>query len=456
MSPKAKSGYRKKAVGGNTSSRPSNSNSSSSSLPASKDAKSKLSGFAFAKPATPSTSSQADDPDLDTTPRHSSAPVIELDVPADVPTPTKTVAGDVEPVQLPTPRRLRSLSDLPATPKPRLSIEHLLTDEEKAFPDSQPDDRNEVRVTWERSTPGVRMRHKRAASSSPPPIRTPLGKRQAMLSKPTDDPAMELWKKYGLGMDAGLRKDRPANPAVRLFAPDREDRSPSNLRRGTSSETPATLNRLKRRKTQSFELFRESESLESGLDIPAGTIKKASRQERVVSLMDQVKQSMKQKARGKLPILPSSPPPHADSEDPPQSSPLHRSLAAPPQPSAVSTNISTTNDSDSEDFGDFDDADIDMEFIEKVEEIERIASTARQSQALAQSQALEQHTSPPPQPVPPPPPPQSLAQPEAATVLDEFNESGDDDLFGSIEFQELVAQYDAPVKVGGNGSPHKR
>ena len=376
-----------------------------------------------------------------------------------MPTPAQTAAGD-EPAQLPTPRRLASISDLLTTPKPRLNIEHLLTDEEKPFSDSQPEDRNEVRVTWERSTPGVRKRHKRAASSSPLPARTPLNKRQAVL-KLTDDPAMELWKKYGVGMDAGLRKDRPANPAVRLFAPGREDRSPSNLRRGASLETPATFNRLKRRKTQSFELSHESDLLESDLEIPAGTIKKASRQERVVSLMDQVKQSMKQKARGKLPVLKSSPPPQLDSEDPPQSSPLlaewHRSVAAPPasSPPVVSTGI-TANDSDSEDFGDFDDKDIDMEFIEKVEEIERIASTARQSQALAQSQPLEQSVPPPLPPVPLQP--QPLPQPVAAAVLDEFNEFGgdDDDLFGSIEFQQLVAQYDAPVKVGGNGPPRNR
>jgi len=446
---KAKSGYRKKTSGDNPSSRHSNSNSSSS-LPASKDTKSKLSAFAFTKPATPR-KSQTNDTDFETTPQHST-PAIE----PDMPTPTRTVTCDVEPVQQPTPCRRTSLSDLPATPKPRLNIEHLLTDEEKPSPDSQPEDRNEVRVTWERSTPGVRMRYKRAASSSPPPARTPLNKRQAVLAKPTDDPAVELWKKYGVGMSAGLRKDRPANPAVRLFAPDREDRSPSNLRRGTSIETPGTFNRLKRRKTQSFELFRESDPLESGLDVPVGTVKKASRQERVVSLMDQVKQSMKQKARGKLPSLRSSPPPQADSEDPPQSSPLlaerHHSVATPLSLPEDPTGISTTNDSDSEDFGYFDDADIDMEFIEKVEEIERITSTTRQSQALAQSQ-IPQRSASPPQSVATPPAP--LAHPETATVLDEFNEFGDDDVFGSIEFQELVAQYDAPVKVGGNGPSHK-
>jgi hypothetical protein len=263
---------------------------------------------------------------------------------------------------------------------------------------------------------------------------------------------MELWKKYGSRKYSDDSMQRLANPATRLFAPDSVAKSPPNLRRASTSpsETPTSHTRLKRRKTASFERAREADSQMSGDDDPSdrSTLQKRSRQARVVSLLDQVKQNLNKSASKSLPLLTSSSALEPEDDMPP-SSPL---LAGRPQhadelakPGPISASIRIAGDSESEDYGDFE-ADFDMEFIEKVEEIER-ATCATQNHEVHEESPL------PPTRLPLPPP-QNPPSTNLSPDLDESSEFDDheyDDVFGSIEFEQLVAQYDQPCKDVGDG-----
>lgn len=292
------------------------------------------------------------------------------------------------------------------------------------------DDLSGEHVTWAKSTPILRKEGlKRPASSSPPELRTPAGKRlhvhSEMLSS-SADPAMQLWKKYGSDSDLA---QRPANPAARLFAPDPADRSPSTLRRAIPPGAQTTHNRIRRRQASAPETVSEPHSshLEDGEPgaVAAPAIKKSSKNSRVVNLVDQVKQNLSRKNQ---PAASSAP--LAGSEDggifsssPPQA-PLGREEeedttagfvvpAAPENPPGF-------EDDDEDDYGDFD---IDMETIDEID---------RQSQAPRQQPPESQPTVPAP----------------ASPDLDEFNDFGDDDLFTGAEFEQLVAQYDSPSQVG--------
>jgi hypothetical protein len=424
-----------------------------SSFPASSDTKSKLSAFAFTKPATPQ-ESQIRCADV----------LIESPVEgSSIPTPSKSIAGDIGSWQIPTPRKtsaIASLKDPPQTPVPRLDISELLRNPEEKllYPDSQPEDWNEERVTWARSTPGAR-KPKRCASSSPPPARTPSVKRQYSSSSSaipsSADPAMELWKKYGGRRYSDESMQRHANPATRLFTLDRVDKSPSNFRRAAAS-TPEALTGhvwLKRRKTSSFERAREADALTSGDDDTSNgaTLTKRSRQARVVSLLDQVKQNMN-KSASKPSTLPAFSSASELEENMPPSSPLlagrPQCLDGPTEAGSLSASIELTEDWGS-DYGEFDDADIDMEFIEKVEEIER-TTTASQHYETCEEPLL-------PPARPPSCPAQSPASIEGSPVHDDFNEFDEyDDVFGSIEFEQLVAQYDQPCNDVGDGPRLKR
>ncbi|KAA8893186.1 hypothetical protein FN846DRAFT_556690 [Sphaerosporella brunnea] len=434
-SKKPKSSYPRKA---NSNHQPARSvGRDLSSLPVSSETKSKLSAFGFTKPATPQK------PEI----RGAACSTNLLDSPSEgsrIPTPSQTITSEVGKSQLPTPRRpskIASLENPPQTPMPRLNITELLSDPEEKllYPDSQPEDWNEARVTWARSTPGTRP-PKRCASSSPAPVRTPSSRRQhggsSSAISSTADPAMELWKKYGTARYSDESTQQAANPATRLFAQEGVDISPSNLRRAATlpSDAVTVHTRLKRRKTASFEWTRDADTTTSGDEISGRgpNLTKRTRQARVVSLLDQVKQNMT-KSASKPFSLPVSSSANELDEDMPPSSPLlpGRSQHA---GTLASTSVQATGDSDSEDYGDFDDADIDMEFLKKVEEIERTASAA------------QSHDSPqPPVPVDSPP------------VLDEFNEFDEyDEVFGSIEFEQLVAQYDQPSNDVGDGPQLER
>jgi len=344
------------------------------------------------------------------------------------PTPSKTIVDDIDMAGLPTPDRPTpaSLREPPQTPVPRLNIRDLLqsTEDDKAFSDSQAEDLPGEHVTWAKSTPiikkgGAHSQLKRNVSSSPPEIRTPAAKRQ--LGSSTADPAMQLWKKYGSDSDSAQRS---ANPAARLFAPDRVDKSPSNLRRSTAPGVLTTHNRLKRRKTTHFDLLHEvvPDSEDDEPDAIQVVKKKGSKSLRVGSLVDQVKQDLNRRQKP----LASSAPLTNSGENVFSSSPSratdHPEDMMDAQPAPMTTEKLQDFD-DEDDYGEFD---IDMETIDEIE---------RQSQA--------NHL---------PPPPLSTVPTAGTPALDEFNEFSDDDIFCGAEFEQLVAQFDTPAKVG-DGPP---
>ncbi|KAF8252252.1 hypothetical protein K440DRAFT_633510 [Wilcoxina mikolae CBS 423.85] len=438
-SAKSKQSFHRRKAGSNQASRNSTGSSSSSALPASADAKSKLSAFAFTKPATPRKTPPDEQVETQNT---------VLDSPGQdngFPTPSKTTADENPHMAgLPTPNRPtpESLREPPQTPVPRLNIRDLLqsTEEDKAFSDSQADELPGEHVTWQKSTPIIKKKRssqlKRNASSSPPEVRTPAAKRQlgnSSILPSSADPAMQLWKKYGSDSDSA---QRPANPAARLFAPDRVDKSPSNLRRSTAPGAPTTHNRLKRRKTTHFDLANESvpDSEDDELDAVPAVKKKGSKSLRVGSLVDQVKQDLNRRQK---PLASSAPLANSGenffSSSPSQAVDYPEEMMV--EENTAPATIEKVQDFDDEDdYGDFD---IDMETIDEIE---------RQSQAY--------HLPPPQLPTVPAVPavPAVSAVSAVPTVvspaLDEFNEFSDDDIFCGAEFEQLVAQFDTPAKVG--------
>ena len=210
--------------------------------------------------------------------------------------------------------------------------------------------------------------------------------------------------------------------------------------------------RMKRRRIGSNEL----RDPKAGENTPSAMTaeQKELRQARVASLLDQVQQNMSKPARPQA--MPSSPSPLVSRYSPrEQQTDIPSSPPLPPQrpkdwggdQSGPKVQHLQGPDPESDlesDYG-VDDEDIDMEFMEKVEEIERITSTARQ-----QSQVQKE-----PPPLPAQPPPRHPPPTPAVFQDDEFNEfDDDDDLFSSVEFQQLAAQFDAPAKVG-TGPPWK-
>ena len=417
-----------------------NVSASSSAVPASADARAKLSAFAFTKPATPRKTPP--DPSSDPTASASHSPKQDDGFPTPPPPPPP-------PGGLPTPIKPppASLGDPPQTPAPRLNIRDLLlsTEDEKPMPDSEMDDLSGEHVTWAKSTPVLRKEGlKRPASSSPPELRTPAGKRQhihsGMLSS-SADPAMQLWKKYGSDSDLA---QRPANPAARLFAPDPADRSPSTLRRAVPPGVQTTHNRIRRRQTSAPESGFEPHSpqLEDGelaaaaAAAAAPAIKKGSKNSRVVNLVDQVKQNLSRRGTnpaassalmagsGEGGVFSSSPPPPRAPLGLEEEEDAAEGSVAPAAPKKPSPGF---GDDDEDDYGDFD---IDMETIDEID---------RQSQVPRQQQQQQQQ----------PPEPQLAVPAPVSPDLDEFNDFGDDDdLFTGAEFEQLVAQYDSPSQVG--------
>jgi hypothetical protein len=150
--------------------------------------------------------------------------------------------------------------------------------------------------------------------------------------------------------------------------------------------------------------------------------KKGSKSLRVGSLVDQVKQDLNRRQK---PLASSAPLTNAGenvfSSSPSQATD-HPEDMMDAQPAPMTTEKLQDFD-DEDDYGEFD---IDMETIDEIE---------RQSQA--------NHL---------PPPPLSTVPTAGTPALDEFNEFSDDDIFCGAEFEQLVAQFDTPAKVG-DGPP---
>jgi len=381
---------------------------------------------------------------------------------------------------------LESMSDptkeCPQTPAPRLALSDLIgIGEEGKLPQpaAQSDVSPEDRIMWQLSpngsqvTPKVRgkgQKRKRDIESSPddPAAQDSLAQRKpgtfnlqgldTDLRTPLADPAMQLWSKYSTNTNSGSAAARPANPAARLFngggasqngAPDL---SPLGLRRSYSCgpDWPGHP-RLKKRKIN-LELGSEASIAEEPTDNPKCLTTGAncpgpSRLSRVSRLVDKVKETL-----GKPSILPnlpssSSPLPERHPNFELTSSPLGGGkLRARGSPSlgrgtALAKETTPVESSDSEDFGEFDEADIDMDMLEKVEEL------VRDSQSQAQVKPMAENSCNPPVPAREQPvqPIQEISESfVAADGQDEFGDGDVDDFF-TQNLEEMVAKFDTPA-----------
>ena len=372
--------------------------------------------------------------------------------------------------------------ECPQTPAPRLALSDLIgIGEEGKFPQPavQSDVSPEDRIMWQLSpngsqvTPKVKgkgQKRKRdiespsgdVAAQDSPAQRKPgtlnLQDLDTDLRTPSADPATQLWSKYFTNTNSGSAAVRPVNPAARLFnggeasqngAPDL---SPLGLRRSYSCgpDWPGH-SRLKKRKIN-LELGSEASIAEEPTENPKSLTAGAngpgpSRLSRVSRLVDKVKETL-----GKPSVLPnlpssSSPLPERHPNFELTSSPLGGGrLRARGSPSlgrgiALAEETAPVESSDSEDFGEFDEADIDMDMLEKVEEL------VRDSQSQAQAKPIVEDSCNPPvlarqQPVQPI---QEISESfVAADGEDEFGDGDDDDFF-TQNLEEIVAKFDTPA-----------
>jgi len=371
--------------------------------------------------------------------------------------------------------------ECPQTPAPRLALSDLIgIGEEGKLPQPavQSDVSPEDRIMWQLSpngsqvTPKVKgkgQKRKRdiespsgdVAAQDSPAQRKPgtfnLQDLDTDLRTPSADPATQLWSKYFTNTNSGSAAARPVNPAARLFnggeasqngAPDL---SPLGLRRSYSCgpDWPGH-SRLKKRKTN-LELGSEASIAEEPTENPKSLTGAngpgPSRLSRVSRLVDKVKETL-----GKPSVLPnlpssSSPLPERHPNFELTSSPLGGGrLRARGSPSlgrgiALAEGTAPVESSDSEDFGEFDEADIDMDMLEKVEEL------VRDSQPQAQAKPIAEGSCNPPalvrqQPVQPI---QEISGSfVAADGEDEFGDGDDDDFF-TQNLEEMVAKFDTPA-----------
>ncbi|RPA95335.1 hypothetical protein L873DRAFT_1325471 [Choiromyces venosus 120613-1] len=366
----------------------------------------------------------------------------------------------------------------PQTPAPRLALADLIgIGEEGKFPQpaAQPDASSEDRIMWQLSPNGSQVtpilngkgqKRKRNIDSSPAgahqdsPAHRKLGTfnledMDTDLKTPSADPAMQLWSKYSTYTTSGSTAARPINPAARLFnggeaSPNgAPDLSPLGLRRSYSCGPDWPGNsRLKKRKTNpELGASIAEESTENHKGLATGTNGPGpSRLSRVSRLVDKVKETL-----GKSSVLPeppssSSPLPERHPNFDLTSSPLGGGrLRARGSPSfakgaAPAEKAAPVESSDSEDFGEFDEADIDMDMVEKAEKL------VRDSQSQNQARPTTEDSYKPPVPAR-----EQSVQPTQENFKlsvdadeDEFGDGNDDDFF-TQNFEEMVAKFDTPT-----------
>ncbi|KAI5800104.1 hypothetical protein EDC01DRAFT_535085 [Geopyxis carbonaria] len=428
--------YRKQKSETESSSAPKSSNTKAP-LPVSASTKEKLSQFAFKKPATPSKSHHASE-------NHTTDGPITARISQDqqnLPTPSKSNQRDSTDSDIhhqPKPPR-----EPPTTPAPRVPLYQLMSVDEELFAvnSSQANVTPEDRLYWQSGTPAEgaskaasRAGKKRVAAYSPPPTDSPAGKRQETsfdlqnlgntLKTPLIDPATQLWKKYSAGGD----------PAARLFDAAL-NRSPSGFRRALVVPEGHSQNRLKRRKTTAFEEIADSDVLGGETSSSSIPLDGVSRKKRVNRLMNQLKNVGKSETKPPIPEL-SSPLAKSRWRDMP-SSPVH----ARPEENKVATELDKTEEvgkfisSESEDYGDFDDNDVDMDFFEQVDKaVERSQSGPSNSRPAHAGANM------------PSSPPNRFDDDDG----DMFDDDGDDSFY-STAFDALMSPFDIPSKINQAG-----
>lgn len=442
-------------------------------IPVSSESRSKLGAFTFSKPSTPSKTAgrrkgvsggNYDDTDVFHDPLSDSIPV---------PDPIK---------------------ECPKTPAPRLPLSDLIGigDDGRFTPtvpqvEASPEDR----IMWQLSprgtphggsqttpAPNKTKRGKKRPPSSPPMsspnFDSPAGKqhhkeasnlqRTGFIPKtPLADPAMQLWSKYST---AGTTNARVANPATRLFGTEGIQRagvnqSPLGLRRAYSCGPDWPHSRLKRRKTNSSEEICElDESMEAPLDKDEDFGNHGpgpSRLSRVSRLVDKVKETLEKPSS--MPNVPSSssPLPYTHDHHPDITSSPTRRVAKRHEVNAenmesgeCANGNAQTGSSDTEDFGDFDDDDIDMVMLEKAEEL-----ASETSQIVYQNNTFAE-------PIPMAKLPLVEEQPKLPSTVefddDEFDD--DDDTFYTADVENLISKYETqtaqPISDTHSANPSQK
>lgn len=359
--------------------------------------------------------------------------------------------------------------ECPKTPAPRLPLSDLigLSDEARfAQAVAQADTSPEDRIMWQLSprgtpsasqaTPAMRREKrskKRPPSSSPlhsPNVDSPAGRKRrggpfdaqrlgVLLKTPLADPAMQLWSKYSANTNPGPTNARAVNPAARLFSTESGlGQSPLGLRRSYSCGPDWPHSRLKRRKINSPEDIPETdESLEEQLEREEDLGPGPSRLSRVSRLVEKVKETLEKPSS--MPNIPSSPSSLPHTHD------YHLGITSSPtrriakrggyevNPDNLEGGVFENDgvhfgSSDTEDFGDFDDDDIDIVMLEKAEK-------------LAESQAVHQNVfAEPMSRLHVSPPVEEQLKPPAAESEDEFDDG--DDAFYTEDFESIISKYE--------------
>lgn len=448
----------------NHSSHTSRTNSAAGpAIPVSAESKSKLGAFAFSKPSTPRKTATG----VESEPGTNDGDTAVLED-------TDAMAGSL-PDPVPDP-----VKECPKTPAPRLPLSDLIgLGDEGGFTQVVPqaDASPEDRIMWQLSprgtpsasqtTPAVKKEKRgkkrplNSALMSSPNVDSPaVKKRQKGVSNlqrlgttfkaPFADPAMQLWSKYSAGSGSGSTNARAINPAARLFGAEGSQRgglnqSPGGLRRSYSCGPDWPHSRLKRRKTNSSEDVPElDESIEEQL-IKVDDLRThglgPSRLSRVSRLVEKMKETLEKPSS--MPNIPSSSSPLPYTHD-------HLDLASSPTRRIAGRRSYEDNNnavggaecvndgsSDTEDFGDFDDDDIDMVMLEKVDKL--AASQAVPQSVLFAEPMAKLRVSPLLEELklPPPAEEQKLPSPEED---DEFDDG--DDAFYTEDFENIISKYE--------------
>ncbi|KAI5839814.1 hypothetical protein DFP73DRAFT_200382 [Morchella snyderi] len=465
------------------SSHASRTNSAAGSIPVSTETKSKLGAFAFNKPSTPIKAATKpgnapgcrggggddnDDNDLEVSKSNSK---------------TTTPGPD-------------AIKECPKTPAPRLQLSDLIGIGDEGTPTQallQARDSPEDRIMWQMSprgtpngasqtTPAPKKGRRGKKRTASPNVVTPIGRKRGetfnlqrlgVLNTPLADPAMQLWSKYSTaGNSSGSNPD--ANPAARLFGAEGTNQSPLGLRRAYSCGPDWPQTRLKRRKVVSPEDISELDEAPEG---PTGSegvsgnrAPGPSRLSRVSRLVDKVKETLEKPSS--MPNILSSSPLHESYLDG-TSSPIRRggggrtyTINSQAEESDDDNNNNDDNDnndddddsndkgeghiasSGSEDFGDFDDDDIDMMMLDKAEVLAESNTGAHQTTAsLAGGPVVE--------PELPSGKGQQFLEPETLkkSVVeeedeDEFGDDDDDEFSAGVE--NLISKYETTQTTVNN------
>jgi hypothetical protein len=369
-------------------------------------------------------------------------------------------------------------TDVPSTPSSRLALPDLIGmgDVKRAVQDISPDER----ISWDykeddedSSAPSfgpIRRAKKRARSSSPvnssPALASAHFSGKSGASNPQVDPGSELWGRYSLN---GSNAPTPQGPSVPALAHLMHTSSPQPSKEGT---TPRSANGF-RRANSCGNQFPKRRRLGGPEDGDVFTESANIGPSKLSVLIERVQEGMIQPRRS-LSSSESSISSNAHDRrtlpDEDDSSPVHqkerreaKALATNPEPhypqdmnkniDIINPPIQSPSKSDSSDYGDFDEDEIDESLFE-----------------IANPQPVEtgfNGTTSVPSELPPDPPPKIVRTPDQPSVnqttakpsvspstlksVDEFGDF-DDDVLGD-DLEQVLSQFDkqAPVRATDSG-----